>query len=41
MHGAKINCTAIDGSTPLAMAIQNEHKNIVKYLIKHGALDKK
>ena len=38
-HGADINKATKDEVTPLWIAAQNGHLDIVKYLLKHGAID--
>ena len=36
-HKADVNASALDGTTPLMLAAQNEKQDVVDYLLAHGA----
>ena len=40
-HGASVNCVDVDNKTPIHVAIQNQHEEIIAMLLRHPAIDLK
>lgn len=40
-HGANVNCVEFENKTPLHVAIQNQHEDIIAIMLKHPTIDLK